>query len=122
MPSWSYDGGKTFKLSQPDISPTTGDTWLSVGPDGTIYVTNSAGQLFAIAADGSVGWRAQTGPAIKSAPALGADGTVYQPSSDGKMYAVSPQGQVKWTFDFGEHLGPTPLVTSQAAGPGGGGS
>ena len=37
------------------------------------------------------------------------------------MYAVSAQGQVKWTFDFGEHLGPTPLVTSQGTGPGGGG-
>ena len=37
------------------------------------------------------------------------------------MYAVSSQGQVKWTFDFGEHLGPTPLVTSAGGGPGGGG-
>jgi outer membrane protein assembly factor BamB len=107
---WTVDLGEARVMASP-----------TVGPDGTIYVTNSAGQLFAIAADGSVRWRAQTGPAIKSAPALGADGTVYQPSSDGKMYAVSPQGQVKWTFDFGEHLGPTPLMTSQAAGPGGGG-
>lgn len=107
---WTVDLGEARVMASP-----------TVGPDGTIYITNSAGQLFAIAADGSVRWRAQTGPAIKSAPALGADGTVYQPSSDGKMYAVSPQGQVKWTFDFGEHLGPTPLMTSQAAGPGGGG-
>jgi len=35
------------------------------------------------------------------------------------MYAVSPQGQVKWTFDFGQHLGPTPLLTSDQSGPGG---
>jgi outer membrane protein assembly factor BamB len=107
---WTVDLGDARVMASP-----------TVGPDGTIYVTNSAGQLFAIGADGSVRWRAQTGPAIKSAPALGADGTVYQPSSDGKMYAVSAQGQVKWSFDFGEHLGPTPLVTSQGTGPGGGG-
>jgi outer membrane protein assembly factor BamB len=37
------------------------------------------------------------------------------------MYAVSPQGQIKWTFDFGEHLGPTPLVTATPTGQGGGG-
>src|SRR6202023_151279 len=82
---------------------------------------NSAGQLFAIAANGSVRWTTQTGPTVKSAPALGLDGTIYHASADGKMYAVSPEGQVKWTFDFGAHLGPTPLVTSQPTGPGGGG-
>src|SRR5438309_6417673 len=38
---------------------------------------------------------------------------------DGKLYAVSPQGQVKWAFDFGGHLGPTPLVTSEPGAPGG---
>jgi outer membrane protein assembly factor BamB len=38
------------------------------------------------------------------------------------MYAVSPTGQVKWSFDFGQHLGPTPLITTQQQGPGGGGS
>jgi outer membrane protein assembly factor BamB len=86
-----------------------------------VYVGTSTGQLFAINADGSVKWTAQTGPTIKSAPALGTDGSVYHATSDGKMYALSPQGQVKWSFDFGEHLGPTPLVTAQPSGPGGGG-
>ena len=108
--AWSADLGATRIMASP-----------TVGPDGSVYVATAAGQLFAVGADGKTRWTAQTGPAIKSAVALGADGTVYQPSSDGKLYAVTPQGQVKWSFDFGEHLGPTPLVTSAPQGPGGGG-
>jgi outer membrane protein assembly factor BamB len=107
---WTADLGATRVMASP-----------TVGPDGTVYVGTAAGQLFAVGSDGKTKWTAQTGPTIKSGPALGSDGTVYMPTSDGKMYAVTPQGQVKWSFDFGEHLGPTPLVTSAQQGPGGGG-
>jgi outer membrane protein assembly factor BamB len=107
---WSLNLGTTRVMASP-----------TVGPDGTIYVGTAAGQLFAVTSDGKVRWTVMTGPTVKSAAALGADGTVYHPTSDGKMYAVSPQGQVKWSFDFGEHLGPTPLLTSAQQGPGGGG-
>ncbi len=103
---WTADLGATRVMASP-----------TVGPDGTIYVGTAAGQLFAVTSDGKVKWTAMTGPTVKSAPALGADGTVYHPTSDGKMYAVTPQGQIKWSFDFGEHLGPTPLVTSTQSGP-----
>jgi outer membrane protein assembly factor BamB len=77
--------------------------------------------LVAVNADGTEKWSAPTGPTIKSGPALGADGTVYMPTADCMLYAVSPQGQVRWSFDFGAHLGPTPLDISQQQGPGGGG-
>ena len=107
---WTVDLGATRVMASP-----------TVGADGTVYVVTAGGQLFAVGSDGKVKWNTQVGPAIKSATALGADGTIYSPSSDGKLYAVSPQGQVKWTFDFGEHLGTTPLVTSNQQGPGGGG-
>jgi outer membrane protein assembly factor BamB len=107
---WSLDLGGTRVMASP-----------TVGPDGTIYLGTAGGQLFAVTPDGQVKWTAQTGPTIKSAPALATDGTLYHPTSDGKIYAVTSRGQVKWAFDFGEHLGPTPLVTSQGQGPGGGG-
>jgi outer membrane protein assembly factor BamB len=107
---WSLDLGQTRVMASP-----------TVGSDGTIYLGTAAGQLVAVNADGTQKWSAATGPTIKSGPALGADGTIYMPTSDGKMYAVSPQGQVKWSFDFGAHLGPTPLDVSQPQGPGGGG-
>jgi outer membrane protein assembly factor BamB len=107
---WTADLGAARVMASP-----------TVGPDGTVYVANSSGQLFAVGADGSVKWTAQTGPTVKSAPALATDGTVYHATSDGKMYAISPQGQMKWSFDFGQHLGPTPLVTAEPTGPAGGG-
>jgi outer membrane protein assembly factor BamB len=108
--TWTVDLGATRVMASP-----------TVGPDGTIYVTTAAGQLFAIASDGKVRWTAQTGPTIKSAPALAIDGTVYNATADGKLDAVSPLGQLKWSFEFGQHLGPTPLLVSPTPGPGGSG-
>jgi len=95
----------------------------SLASDGTIYALSGAGQLSAIAPDGTVRWRAQAGPALKVSPAVGPDGTIYTTSLDGKLYALSPpsgggsQGAVKWTFDFGQHLGPTPLVSTPVTTP-----
>jgi outer membrane protein assembly factor BamB len=111
--AWSVDLGPGRQTSSPTL-----------GPDGTIYAVSGAGKLFAVAPDGTVKWTTQTGPSLKAAPALAADGTVYLATMDGKLYAVAPpagaanQGSVRWTFDFGEHLGPTPLVTAPAPPPG----
>lgn len=110
-----------------DLGPGRVSASPVVSDDGTIYALGGPGKLMAIAPTGQVRWTAQVGPAVKATPAIALDGTIYAPSSDGKLYAVAPpsgggqEGSVKWTFDFGQHLGPTPLVVSQAAGPGGGG-
>jgi len=108
--SWTVDMGVARVMASP-----------TVGSDGTIYVANSTGVLYAVTPEGQVRWTAQTGATVKSAPAIGLDGTIYHATSDVKMYALSAQGQQKWAFEFAEHLGPTPLMTSQGAGPGGGG-
>jgi outer membrane protein assembly factor BamB len=91
----------------------------TLGPDGTLYITSGAGKVFAIASDGTLKWTFQTGPSVVAAPALGSDGTVYVASLDGQLYAITPpagsdarEGVLRWTFDFGEHLGGTPLVTA----------
>ncbi len=111
---WTVDLGPGRQTSSPTLAP-----------DGTIYVVSGAGKLFAIAPDGAVKWTIQTGPAVKAAPALGADGTVYVASMDGSLYAVAaPVGAgarevwIRWTFRFGDHLGPTPLVTAPVPPPG----
>ena len=93
-----------------------------LGPDGTIYVVNQRGRLMAVTSEGQLRWSVQTGPAVKANPTLGYDGTVYVSSMDGKLYAVEPkatEASVKWTFDFGEHLGPTPLKIDKAPPSGG---
>ncbi len=105
---WSLDMGSGRTTSSPIL-----------GPDGTIYLNSGTGMLYAVSAAGQTRWTAQAGPSLKGSAALAPDGTVYQPSMDGKLYAIAPptgggnQGTVKWTFDFGQHLGPTPLVTSR---------
>jgi outer membrane protein assembly factor BamB len=110
--AWSLDLGAGRQGSSPIL-----------GPDGTIYVLNGNGTLFVLGPDGAVKWTAQTGPVLVATPALGQDGTVYCSSMDGNLYAVAPpsggskEGTVRWKFDFGKHLGPTPLLT--AAGGGG---
>jgi outer membrane protein assembly factor BamB len=108
-----------------DLEPGRATSSPIVAVDGTIYAVAGAGKLSAIAPDGTVKWTAQAGPVVKGSPALGPDGTVYVPSMDGKLYAVAPpsggarEGSVRWTFDFGQHLGPTPLVTSEQGAGGG---
>ena len=48
---------------------------------------------------------------------------MYTTSLTGGLHAVSPpagsgtQGSIKWTFNFGDHLGPTPLVTTPVTAP-----
>ena len=116
---------------QTDLPPGNVQNTATQGPDGTLYVVNVAGVLFAIdSATGQVKWTAQIGnsqPAqfgqtVKVAPAVGPDGTVYVGALTGSLYAVTPpsgsgnQGSIKWNFDFGEHLGPTPLVTAPVTG------
>jgi outer membrane protein assembly factor BamB len=110
--AWSVDLGPGRQTSSPTLAP-----------DGTVYAVSGAGKLFAIAPAGAVRWTVQTGPSLKAAPALGSDGTVYLASLDGKLYAVAPpgagatEGSVRWTFDFGQNLGPTPLVTAPPPPP-----
>ncbi len=122
---WKAEVGPTFQSDSPTI-----------GSDGTIYTVNATygvspgivsekGILRAFAPEGTLKWTAEVGPTLKAAPAIAPDGTVYIAGMNGLLYAVTPAaaGQqvasVKWAFDFGSHLGPTPLVTSDVPVSGG---
>ncbi|MFN0073637.1 MAG: PQQ-binding-like beta-propeller repeat protein [Chloroflexota bacterium] len=114
---WNVDMGPGRITSSPVI-----------GDDGTIHIVGASGKLLAVTPSGQVKWSAQVGPTLKGSPAIGPDGTLYSPSSDGKLYAVTPpdgngqEGAIRWTFDFGQFLGPTPLLVAEGgSGPGGGG-
>jgi outer membrane protein assembly factor BamB len=123
-PSSGQDGQMVW---QADLGPGPVQNSPTLGPDGTLYIVNVAGRLSAVdSTTGTVKWTARTGTSetapfgqtVKVAPALGPDGTVYTTALTGSLYAVSPptgsgtQGAIKWTFDFGEHLGPTPLTAT----------
>lgn len=75
------------------LSPGTENNFRStpaIGADGTIYIGNYDGYLYAIkSADMSLIWRCQVGPIWFSSPAIGTDGTIYIGSLDGKIYAVN---------------------------------
>src|SRR4029079_6909701 len=109
--AWSLDMGPGRTTSSPML-----------GPDGTIYVVNQGGRLMAVTAEGQMRWSIQVGPALKANPTLGYDGNLYVPSMDGKLYAVTPRGDaaaLAWTFEFGQTLGPTPLLIDKAPPAGG---
>jgi outer membrane protein assembly factor BamB len=130
-PSSGQDGQVVWQVDLGPSNVQNAQNSPTLGPDGTLYIVNTVGVLSAIdSSTGAVKWTAQTGnpqPAqfgetLKVAPAIGPDGTIYTTTLTGNLYAVSPpasgtQGSIKWNFDFGQHLGPTPLVSEPVTGP-----
>jgi len=118
---------------QTELGPGAVGNSPTVTADGTIYYVDVLGLLAAVdPSDGRLKWTVQTGTSeqaqfgqtVKVAPAVAPDGTVYTTAVTGSLYAVSPpsgsgnQGSIKWAFDFGQHLGPTPLVSTPVTGGG----
>ncbi|MBC7052236.1 PQQ-binding-like beta-propeller repeat protein, partial [Salmonella enterica subsp. enterica serovar Enteritidis] len=61
-----------------------------VGGDGTFYIGNDDGNVYAVSSDGKVRWTATVGGSLISQPALGADGTLYIVSASGSLFAIGP--------------------------------
>ena len=89
----------------------------AIGTDGTIYVGNYDGNLYAINPDGTKKWAFSTGGHIKSSAAVDADGTIYVGSCDGNLYAVNRDGTKKWDFPLGNYDSSSlPLGYSESKG------
>lgn len=105
--SGTFDGGPEAGTG-PSIANAQVTFSLAVGPmasspvigaDGTIYVGTTAGELAAIAGDGTaVKWRAKTNDTAGASPAIGKGGAIYVGSSDAHLYAIDPGGNVAWAF------------------------
>jgi len=95
--------------AKPDIQSSA-----AIGPDGTVYLANHQGVLFALQ-DGSsaaqeraglcpepdIVWSVSLGSGrLTSSPTVGPDGTIYALSGSGWLYAISPEGRVLWTFEI----------------------
>jgi outer membrane protein assembly factor BamB len=70
----------------------------TVGPDGTIYV-GFGNVLYAVAPDGQLRWKHETGAFVYSCPAVDDAGRVFFGSADGAVYALGPDGGELWRFD-----------------------
>jgi len=74
---------------------------LVVGPDGTIYIADKAGNVIAVAPNGNRKWAYNVyGEPILGLvqPVVGPDGTIYVTETSGLVYAFSPSGTVKWKY------------------------
>ena len=92
-------------------SDTVEFTSAAVGPDGTIYVANLAGDLYALRNAGNLRWKLSGLSAIRySTPAVAPDGTIYVGGTDGSLYAVNPTGTLRWTYHAGGAVRTSPNI------------
>jgi outer membrane protein assembly factor BamB len=105
-----YNGGETATLTSPTI-----------GPDGTIYVSQVGYHVIAVHPDGTLKWIVAAFGWVLDSPALAPDGTVYvgidDPDAFGAcgqcLMAINPDGTIKWTTGItGSIQGPSPTVGS----------
>lgn len=87
---------------------TTGPRTVPViGPNGTVYVVNTRGRLYAFRRDGTKLWETSGDWAVahnntpEVYPAVGSDGTIYLATGRGKLYAFSSKGAKKWVANLG---------------------
>lgn len=79
----------------------------AIGPDGTLFLGNRLGEVYAVAPDGRLKWKLSftTNSGVRGwsgngryVPAVTSDGTVYFASNDNSLYAINPDGSVKWIY------------------------
>ncbi len=102
--------GATLTALNPDgavrwrfISPFHASSAPTIGPDGSLFFTASAGPgdrfLVAVTKNGEKKWQSPLGPHWSFAPpAVASDGTLFVVSSDPKVTALNPDGTVRWVF------------------------
>lgn len=87
-----------------------------VGNDETIYIADTAGNLYAFIPDGTFNkdqrmrWKFETRDEITASPAIANDGTIYIGSTDGSLYALNPDGNKKWEKSFISAIESSPAI------------
>lgn len=69
----------------------------AVGLDGSMYIGDDFGYLYAYGSNLSRRWKKDLGLVrVTSSPALGVDGTIYVHTDDGYLQSYLPDGTLKW--------------------------
>jgi outer membrane protein assembly factor BamB len=95
------------------------DNWMydgaaAIGPDGTVYRGDNAGQFYAFTSTGSEKWQYNSGTGqITSMPALSGNGMVYFTSSVGEVTALNTTtGSLVWKRSIGSTTSSPALGTN----------
>lgn len=106
-PPGGDDGEQTIQAAD-DIA---GIITPAIAADGTIYIGNSEGIIYAIDPDShETKWSYTTGPnsegtyGLPSFPVVDKAGVVYFGAMDGKMYALKKDGTLLWSYETGAAL------------------
>ena len=115
-------GGKLkWSITVPPIEGVGGFLSPTLGPDGTIYVSDFDFRVLAVHPDGTLKWSVNTFGEVWGSPALALDGTIYvgidDPGPTGAcgqcLIAINPDGSIKWTDTATRNIqGPSPAVGS----------
>jgi len=85
---------------------------VALADDGTIYVTDDQGTLFAVGQHGNLKWRYEgKGFPYGGSPVIDSDGTVYFVADD-TVHAIAPDGTVKWVTQSPERIFTSPTLAA----------
>ena len=82
-----------------------------IGLDGTIYVADMGGKVYAFSSYGEINWLYDVGAGVRSTPVLTKEGLLVVANRDGFIYAFnSTDGIVKWVYVTGGRTLGAPVV------------
>lgn len=120
---YALSSSGALKWSYTINTPDTDGTYCSpvVGVDGTVYIGNTAGKLYALTDQGTsatLRWTYEADGDIYTTPAIGADGTLYFGTLTGAFYAVTPgstSATKKWSIKLPTFQGADASISSSPA-------
>lgn len=96
------------------FKPTSGR--FAGGPviarDGTVYIGDTAGRLYALLPNGTVKWTIDTGIPLLGSPALGPYGDIYVTDETGRLSVYQPDQLLLWRFAPPDVATSGPIVAS----------
>jgi outer membrane protein assembly factor BamB len=112
-------------LNDPLSTPTVGtENWTlplddiysngapAIGQDGTLYISGSAGVLYAVSPRGTVNWIYQASSWISTMPTIGANGSILIAANDGQLSALNPDGSLLWNTPLASKIHAAPAIGS----------